>query len=68
MEKLEVGQVWKSGHRSRRIEKINLDLGTMRYSYKSTQSYPQYWEGCSMVVFEKWITRTGAKLEGRDGL
>ena len=66
MERIEVGQVWVSDGRKRTIvridpplDKIQSDIHFVTNSRQSDQAWGPN--------FRKWITRTGAKLEGRDG-
>ena len=58
MEKLEVGQVWKSDANARRILDIAND-GDIKY-----YTYGEYWwaSGCN---FRLWLKRTGAKAKGK---
>lgn len=66
MEKLEVGQVWKSvmGIRGRKILRIT---GPEKYA---DIKYRNIDDGRINLIFasnfQRWIARTGAKLEGRD--
>jgi len=60
MEKLEVGQVWLAGKRTRkRIDDIGSYYGNTWVTINTHDNWPE-------VTFQKWIARTGAKLEVRE--
>lgn len=60
MEKLEVGQVWT--HRIGAHKITHISGKTVRFSTLRSSNRVMCFS-----VFRKWITRTGAKLEGTDG-
>lgn len=62
MEKLDVGQVWQNGRRGREI--VAIYLGLVKYA-DAEAPFPEM--HATVATFKAWITRTGAKLEGRNG-
>lgn len=64
MEKLEVGQVWRNGKTIRKVISIYGSYPMVEYELglNGWVSFAQ-----QEFTFIKWISRTGAKLEGSNG-